>query len=106
MRIIKPYITFIKESMDLDPDALDRMTPDDLDALIADKKTIRDAEKVRVLLKFGADPNARIAGFTILQTAVWNNYEDTVRVLLEYGADIKLVDVGETSLLEKAAYKG
>jgi ankyrin repeat protein len=46
---------------------------------------------VRVLLKNGADPNARDFGqlYDPLQAAAWSGDESTVRLLLKAGADIR-----------------
>ncbi|MDT7870756.1 MAG: ankyrin repeat domain-containing protein [Thermoproteus sp.] len=69
-----------------------------------------DAERVRELLKKGADPNVQDEyGDTPLRWAAFNGHVDVVELLLEHGADPTVKDkVGMTplDLARKAGYDG
>jgi len=59
-----------------------------------------------VLLDAGANPNARALGETALMRASFYGYEDAVKMLLQYHADVSLVDnKGRTALMHAAAGK-
>lgn len=54
-----------------------------------------DVEYVELLLKHGADPNARDKdGRTPLHYVAFNGHVEIVKVLLEHGADPRIADNG------------
>lgn len=55
---------------------------------VLDSTYKRDVESLKLLLEFGADPNAKATdGNTPLRCACEYNHEEEAKVLLEYGAD-------------------
>ena len=77
----------------------------DSELLIAAK--IEDAEKVKELLKKGANPNARTEGcWTPLHWAALNGHLDVVKLLLEKGADLDAKSEGDWTPLHFAAASG
>ncbi|MDT7870811.1 MAG: ankyrin repeat domain-containing protein, partial [Thermoproteus sp.] len=68
---------------------------------------VGDAERVRELLKKGADPNVRDeSGDTPLHKAADEGRVDVVRLLLERGADPNVKNENGDTPLHWAAYKG
>ena len=64
-------------------------------------RAVMKTQLVRALIDAGADVNARgPEGYTPLMMAVFHGEEDVVRLLLEKGADIAIVDDGGLSALE------
>jgi ankyrin repeat protein len=56
-------------------------------------------EMARVLVEYGADTNRRKGSVTPLMYAVRNRYLETVKLLIQYGADLSLQNHrGETAL--------
>jgi hypothetical protein len=57
--------------------------------------TKRQSAVVKLLLEYGANPNARTtAGRSVLQEACFMNDPTSVRILLEVGADIDSTNLG------------
>lgn len=65
-----------------------------------------DVEKVRILLKEGADANARDQWSPALHQAVMNGRSEIMRILLDAGADINSRDYWGNTALQWAAFKG
>lgn len=80
-----------KKSHSVMEQLLDRgVTPDSVQdmSLLREAVLNRDAESVRLLLLFGADPNAADKnGFTPLFSAVELSFVDGAKMLVKYGAD-------------------
>ncbi|XP_036378535.1 cyclin-dependent kinase 4 inhibitor C [Megalops cyprinoides] len=60
------------------------------------------------LLKANADPNVRdpLGGLTVLHDTARDGYADTLRVLVEYGADVNMLDNEGNLPLHLAAREG
>jgi cytohesin len=66
-----------------------------------------DAERVRELLKKGADPNAKNEyGLTLLHIAAIRGHVDVARLLLQYGVDPNVQDERGRTPLHVAAIRG
>jgi ankyrin repeat protein len=62
-------------------------------------------EILRILLEFGAHTNQMVAGYPPLNLACLSGYPEQVSLLLEYGADVTLVDMhGHNALHACAAF--
>lgn len=60
---------------------------------------VDDPQKLRLLVEYGADPNAKdYLGATSLRRALEWAPEESIRLLLEYGASSEMVDGGEGNL--------
>jgi len=70
-------------------------------------KVTAKSECLRLLLKYGADPNLRNSfGRTVLETAIIWCLPKTVKLLLLHGADPNLLDQNGQTLLMKSAILG
>jgi len=67
-----------------------------------------DTEQVTKLLDDGMDVNAEmpIIGTQALMLAAWNNHMETVRLLLDRGADVNAKDITGWTALHAAAFGG
>uniref|UniRef100_A0A8C2Z4V3 Cyclin-dependent kinase inhibitor 2C (p18, inhibits CDK4) n=1 Tax=Cyclopterus lumpus TaxID=8103 RepID=A0A8C2Z4V3_CYCLU len=67
-----------------------------------------DAAVVEALLRAGADPNLRdpVCGLTVMHDAAREGFIESVRALVDYGADLNLVDEQGNLPLHLAAREG
>lgn len=80
--------------------------PDDRGATYLAGGGFLDPRVVKILLEAGANPNARDRGETALMEASDYGFEDSVKILIAYHADVNLVDnKGRTALMHAAAGK-
>ena len=86
-------------------DVAKQLPQDDGESPLSRAASAGSAEAVKVLLKAGADPNARVSGgWSPLHRAASSGSGETVKVLLESGADPNTRDKLGDSPLHSAAY--